>query len=138
MLSLILPGRSARECRNKFNNEDRKNPDRVNWALKNPRPMSKLLCFGTSFPDKCADLALLTEMTGKSFHGPLIPLSLPNVDTDHSQDSNECKGLNDDIRAQEGDNFLPQGTQRVPTSQLELSRPHEVEYLGGIDDGYWD
>ncbi|KZS95858.1 hypothetical protein SISNIDRAFT_464165 [Sistotremastrum niveocremeum HHB9708] len=41
MMSLTLPGRSARECRNKFNSEDRKNKGRVDWALANPLPIGE-------------------------------------------------------------------------------------------------
>lgn len=42
LISLILPGRDRKACKNKFKAEDKRNPGRITYCLKNRRP------YGTS------------------------------------------------------------------------------------------
>lgn len=40
LISMILPGRDRKACKNKFKAEDKRNPTRITFALKNKRPIS--------------------------------------------------------------------------------------------------
>jgi len=114
MISLIMPGRSARECRNKFNSEDKKHPDRIDWALKNSLPIN---------------LDLLAQMTGKSFAGPLPPLDVP-PSNDVSASEEPAK------RAMATD---PANALAETTSQAKhLPDEAQEEVLGFIEDHDWN
>ena len=38
LISYVLPGRDRKACKNKFKAEDKRNPSRINFCLKNRRP----------------------------------------------------------------------------------------------------
>ncbi|KAH9898249.1 hypothetical protein C8Q73DRAFT_756033 [Cubamyces lactineus] len=62
LISYVLPGRDRKACKNKFKAEDRKNPARITYCLKNRRPY---------------DIATLSRMTGKDFSGPTPEIRAP-------------------------------------------------------------
>lgn len=41
LISYVLPGRDRKACKNKFKAEDRRNPSRITYCLKNRRPVGK-------------------------------------------------------------------------------------------------
>ncbi|TFY79449.1 hypothetical protein EWM64_g4560 [Hericium alpestre] len=55
LISYVLPGRDRKSCKNKFKIEDKKNPSRIDYCLKNRTPY---------------DMQTLSRMTGKDFSGP--------------------------------------------------------------------
>ncbi|EPT01542.1 hypothetical protein FOMPIDRAFT_1085187, partial [Fomitopsis schrenkii] len=62
LISLILPGRDRKACKNKFKAEDKKNPARINSCLNNCKPF---------------DIQTLARMTGKDFSGPTPVIRAP-------------------------------------------------------------
>ncbi|KAI8981371.1 hypothetical protein BD414DRAFT_99069 [Trametes punicea] len=62
LISYVLPGRDRKACKNKFKAEDKKNPARITYCLKNRRPY---------------DIATLSRMTGKDFSGPTPEIRAP-------------------------------------------------------------
>jgi transcription factor TFIIIB component B'' len=79
LISLIMPGRDRKACRNKFKAEDRRNPNRITWSLNNrldygtsPRPCCtlRILTYST-------DISTLSRMTGKDFSGPTPAIRMP-------------------------------------------------------------
>ncbi|KAF7796932.1 hypothetical protein EIP86_008118 [Pleurotus ostreatoroseus] len=62
LISLVLPGRDRKACKNKFKAEDKRNPGRITLSLKNRRPY---------------DIATLSRMTGKDFSGPTPEIRAP-------------------------------------------------------------
>ncbi|KAL4067378.1 hypothetical protein V8B97DRAFT_1977599 [Scleroderma yunnanense] len=77
LISYVLPGRDRKACKNKFKAEDKRNPSRINYCLKNRRPY---------------DIQTLSRMTGKDFSGPTpeirppAQLSLAEKSKDTDQD----------------------------------------------------
>jgi transcription factor TFIIIB component B'' len=45
LVSMVLPGRDRKACKNKFKAEDKKNPARIQWCLENRIPwgMSRII-----------------------------------------------------------------------------------------------
>lgn len=62
LISYVLPGRDRKACKNKFKAEDKRNPSRINFCLKNRRPY---------------DIQTLSRMTGKDFSGPTPEIRPP-------------------------------------------------------------
>lgn len=62
LISYVLPGRDRKACKNKFKAEDKRNPNRITWCLKNRRPY---------------DMQTLSRMTGKDFSGPTPVIKAP-------------------------------------------------------------
>ncbi|KAF5388464.1 hypothetical protein D9757_004622 [Collybiopsis confluens] len=63
-ISLQLPGRDRKSCKNKFKAEDKKNPARINHCLNNSLPV---------------DIELLSRMTGRDFSGPVPTYAIPRA-----------------------------------------------------------
>ncbi|KAJ3537010.1 hypothetical protein NM688_g6753 [Phlebia brevispora] len=76
LISLVLPGRDRKACKNKFKAEDKRNPGRITLCLKNRRPY---------------DIATLSRLTGKDFSGPTpvirapTPLRMPETPQNDSE-----------------------------------------------------
>lgn len=62
LISYVLPGRDRKACKNKFKAEDKRNPSRIDFCLKNRRPY---------------DMQTLSRMTGKDFDGPTPEIRAP-------------------------------------------------------------
>ncbi|KAI6136293.1 hypothetical protein F5141DRAFT_994932 [Pisolithus sp. B1] len=62
LISYVLPGRDRKACKNKFKAEDKRNPNRIDFCLKNRRPY---------------DMQTLSRMTGKDFDGPTPEIRAP-------------------------------------------------------------
>ncbi|KIY69155.1 hypothetical protein CYLTODRAFT_350042 [Cylindrobasidium torrendii FP15055 ss-10] len=62
LISMILPGRDRKACKNKFKAEDKRNPTRITFALKNKKPI---------------DMEVLSRLTGKDFSGPVPEIAAP-------------------------------------------------------------
>ncbi|KAI0778333.1 hypothetical protein BD413DRAFT_508443 [Trametes elegans] len=62
LISYVLPGRDRKACKNKFKAEDKKDPVRITYCLKNRRPY---------------DIATLSRLTGKDFSGPTPEIRAP-------------------------------------------------------------
>ncbi|KAI0094308.1 hypothetical protein BDY19DRAFT_13429 [Irpex rosettiformis] len=62
LISYVLPGRDRKACKNKFKVEDKRNPNRITFCLKNRRPY---------------DMQTLARMTGKDFSGPPPEIIIP-------------------------------------------------------------
>lgn len=73
LIAYVLPGRDRKSCKNKFKAEDKKNPARINYCLRNSIPV---------------DMETLSRMTGKDFSGPVpeirAPTPRPNVEVNNS------------------------------------------------------
>lgn len=84
LISLVLPGRDRRACKNKFKAEDKRSPNRINWCLSHRTPY---------------DIQTLSRLTGKDFSGPTpeirVPtppvLALPVDNTDQQQPQQKAK-----------------------------------------------
>ncbi|EKM61346.1 uncharacterized protein PHACADRAFT_204514 [Phanerochaete carnosa HHB-10118-sp] len=88
LISYVLPGRDRKACKNKFRAEDRRNPNRITWCLKNRRPY---------------DMQTLSRMTGKDFSGPTPVIKAPtppSLDV-RSTSSNE-EQLSTEVKKQTG------------------------------------
>lgn len=44
LIAYVLPGRDRKSCKNKFKAEDKKNPARINYCLRNSIPVGMLAC----------------------------------------------------------------------------------------------
>ncbi|TFK56691.1 hypothetical protein OE88DRAFT_1803361 [Heliocybe sulcata] len=62
MISMILPGRDRKACKNKFKSEDKRNPARINYCLTHRIPY---------------DIQTLSRLTGKDFSGPTPEIRAP-------------------------------------------------------------
>ncbi|PSS05466.1 hypothetical protein PHLCEN_2v3846 [Hermanssonia centrifuga] len=62
LISYVLPGRDRKACKNKFKAEDKRDPARITYCLKNRIPY---------------DMATLTRLTGKDFSGPTPEIRAP-------------------------------------------------------------
>ncbi|KZT30859.1 hypothetical protein NEOLEDRAFT_1054458 [Neolentinus lepideus HHB14362 ss-1] len=63
MISMVLPGRDRKACKNKFKSEDRRNPGRINYCLMHRIPY---------------DIQTLSRLTGKDFTGPTPEIRPPS------------------------------------------------------------
>ncbi|KDQ63310.1 hypothetical protein JAAARDRAFT_120662 [Jaapia argillacea MUCL 33604] len=66
LISMVLPGRDRKACKNKFKAEDKRNPTRINYSLTHRVPY---------------DMQTLTRMTGKDFSGPTPVIRAPTPPT---------------------------------------------------------
>ncbi|KAI0639559.1 hypothetical protein C8Q77DRAFT_1081822 [Trametes polyzona] len=107
LISYVLPGRDRKACKNKFKAEDKKNPARITYCLKNRRPY---------------DIATLSRMTGKDFSGPTPEIRAPT-----SLRSTEL-GTTTDAPAPP--------SPKVVRKKSRTPSAHEagVEIVGNIDD----
>ncbi|GJE85855.1 transcription initiation factor TFIIIB, Bdp1 subunit [Phanerochaete sordida] len=105
LISYIMPGRDRKACKNKFKAEDKRNPNRITWCLKNRRPY---------------DMQTLSRMTGKDFSGPTPVIKAP---TPPSLDV----GSNNAVEEQ------PSAEVRKQSATPEV-KGNEEEILGAVDD----
>lgn len=72
-IALSLGTRPRSQIKQKFNREDKTNPDRVTWALKNRLPIGTRPSTPSlwALTHAHADLAALSRKTGRSFDGPI-------------------------------------------------------------------
>lgn len=79
LISLVLPGRDRKACKNKFKAEDKRDPARITFCLKNRRPYGTyILSWAIVASTKVrVDIATLSRMTGKDFSGPTPVIRAP-------------------------------------------------------------
>ncbi|KAI6012509.1 hypothetical protein F5J12DRAFT_818397 [Pisolithus orientalis] len=84
LISYVLPGRDRKACKNKFKAEDKRNPNRIDFCLKNRRPY---------------DMQTLSRMTGKDFNGPTpeirAPITLSLADQPKGAEQEDQQGEED-------------------------------------------
>lgn len=125
MISLILPGRDRKACKNKFKAEDKKNPARINFCLNNRKPFGMpilpdvLLRFSRLF----ADIQTLARMTGKDFSGPTPVIRAPTPV--------QSKELDPSTSSEPAVTAKPKATRKK--SKTPAVKDGE-EILGSIDD----
>lgn len=77
MLSRLFPGRSRRQVKNKFNCEERRNPDKINIALRTKLPV---------------DMKEYSEITDKEFADPeLLEQELEALRQEHEKEAEQQK-----------------------------------------------
>lgn len=79
LISLVLPGRDRKACKNKFKAEDKRNSGRIAFSLKNRQPYGEVpsMILYTHSLTIVADMATLSRMTGKDFSGPTPDIRAP-------------------------------------------------------------
>ncbi|KAI0727819.1 hypothetical protein C8Q72DRAFT_780938 [Fomitopsis betulina] len=108
LISLILPGRDRKACKNKFKAEDKKNPARINFCLNNRKPF---------------DIQTLARMTGKDFSGPTPVIRAPTPVQSKELDS--IAGVQPEVTA------APKVTRK---KNKKSAVKDGEEILGSIDD----
>ncbi|EPQ60383.1 hypothetical protein GLOTRDRAFT_67965 [Gloeophyllum trabeum ATCC 11539] len=94
MISMLLPGRDRKACKNKFKAEDKKNPARINYCLTHRVPY---------------DMQTLSRLTGKDFSGPTpeirapTPLTLAETETNNQSET----GTNNTVKRKRKSSTTP-------------------------------
>ncbi len=141
LISLVLPGRDRKSCKNKFKAEDKKNTGRVTECLKNRTPYGKhfhrdfvkprLLTF-------CLykDIQTLSRLTGKDFSGPTPEIRIPEIPRMGSPDE-ETRSVAPTERGTPGPSAKPSRkrsrTPRVAEDGVEVVG--DVDSFVDMDDG---
>ncbi|TCD68078.1 Transcription factor TFIIIB component B [Steccherinum ochraceum] len=108
LISFILPGRDRKACKNKFKAEDKRDPARITFCLKNRRPY---------------DIATLSRMTGKDFSGPTPVIRTPTPVVQPQPDATATASTST-------------ATATKPTSKRKkkAAKTDDVEVLGNLSD----
>ncbi|EJD03632.1 uncharacterized protein FOMMEDRAFT_105727 [Fomitiporia mediterranea MF3/22] len=108
LISYVIPGRDRKACKAKFKAEDKKNPNRITYCLKNRTPY---------------DIETLSRLTGKDFSGPtpeiIAPVKPSMVD--------EPQELQQPHSEAESSTQIPRKKSKTP------GLPDDVEVVGDIE-----
>jgi transcription factor TFIIIB component B'' len=131
---MLLPGRDRRACKNKFKAEDKRNPERINYTLKNAIPVGKP--FNSTFLHfeftHRADIHTLSQRSGRDFSGPTPQISVPapllSVDETHAGSSTSA--------TREVLNHQPKSRRK--NRSRATAQEEGLQVVGGIDDAVFN
>ena len=125
LISLVMPGRDRKACKNKFKLEDKKNSSRITFCLQNRKPYGEwgdFMSYGMILI-LSSDMQTLSRLTGKDFSGPTPEVGALQIPTPAPA-----------LPTQEGLSGTPENsTRKVRKKSATPSHISDVEVVGDAD-----
>ncbi|OLL25108.1 Transcription factor TFIIIB component B'', partial [Neolecta irregularis DAH-3] len=121
MIAQMFPNRNRRNIRNKFNNEERKDPSNITLALRTKKPLGALILYQTNI-----DLEEYSRLAGTTFRSIVeIEADLEQLKTDFYSTRKENQKA--------AERLLQESKQSLPNEKKESSIQPDEEIVGQID-----